>query len=305
MNIIVVGAGLSGLAAALRFAQLGHKVTVLERREKLSMTGGIIMIRSNASKIVKAWDLGSDLEAISDVSLSSIYRRAEDGHVLHERIPAKYSDHPDWGTFRDKLLEVLYDRAVAAHADVRLGVSVTKVWENEARGYVQLESGQTVQADLILATDGGSSRLRPMILPTGALSQLTVAPMTFQQVTVSKSELLEHACTKHLAENANLTIWFGQGSFAIGRYSTKLARFGGIFAVPATDDENPRLWEEVCTHISQRRQALTQLQSGNITHVRNVFSSYEKPIRQILDIAKSCDKWRLVSYSTISLETQH
>lgn len=68
------------------------------------------MIRSNTSNIVKGWDLRLDLKAISNVSLSSIYRRAVDGEALHERIPGSHSDYRDWGTFRDKLLGFWYER---------------------------------------------------------------------------------------------------------------------------------------------------------------------------------------------------
>ncbi|KAF2173660.1 hypothetical protein M409DRAFT_61977 [Zasmidium cellare ATCC 36951] len=274
---IIIGAGLSGLAAAFRLTQLGHNVTVFERRSGLSTTGGTIMVRSNVSKIVKAWGLGPDIEAISDVSSSGIYRRAEDGEVLHERVPAKYTEHPDWGTFRDKLLKVFYENAITNHAEVRFGISVSRVWEDEYKSFVLLDSGETMEADLVLATDGGLSRIRQCVLGEDLQVQIRVAPMTFHQVTVSRKELLEHPFTKHLTENSNLTVWFRQGSYAVGRYSPKLDRFGGIFAVPADEEENPKLWEE----------------SGNIEHVREVFSNYEEPIRQILSTARSCDRWRL------------
>ncbi|KAK4498003.1 hypothetical protein PRZ48_010659 [Zasmidium cellare] len=279
MHIIIVGAGLSGLAAACRLTQLGHKVTVFERRATLSTTGGHIMVRSNVSKIVKQWGLGDDIEAISDVSLSGIYRRAEDGEVLHERLPAKYTEHPDWGTVRDRLLRVFYERAVANQADVSFGVAVTKVQEDEVKAFVKFDSGETVEADLVLATDGALSRLRQFILPDDIAAQARVASMTFHQVAVSEDELLEHPSTKHLTNDANLTVWFGQGSYAVGRYSTKLGRFGGIFAVPSGNEENPKLWEEGFSQTLEDIEVLTILlqQYNDLEYVTNIWEKVRIP----------------------------
>jgi salicylate hydroxylase len=52
MKIVIVGAGLAGLTAALRFAQQGHEVRFLEQRNTLSPQGSRINIRPGASRIL-------------------------------------------------------------------------------------------------------------------------------------------------------------------------------------------------------------------------------------------------------------
>lgn len=57
LNIIVCGAGVAGLGAAIALKKKGHQVTVVEATSQLQEIGAGIQIPPNSSRILKSWGL--------------------------------------------------------------------------------------------------------------------------------------------------------------------------------------------------------------------------------------------------------
>jgi salicylate hydroxylase len=66
-NTIIVGVGISGLAAATSLARKGHHVRILELNEALSDFVASIQITPNATRILYAWGLRQAFEKVVDV----------------------------------------------------------------------------------------------------------------------------------------------------------------------------------------------------------------------------------------------
>lgn len=81
-QILVIGAGLGGLAAATRLAYKGHKVRVLEGKPTLSEVGAGVQVPPNATRILSAWGLASDFEKVITDTKTTEFRRYESGEVL-------------------------------------------------------------------------------------------------------------------------------------------------------------------------------------------------------------------------------
>ncbi len=57
MKVIIVGAGIAGLAAAIALRRARHDVVVLEKSSMASEIGAAILLQPNAMRVVKRWGL--------------------------------------------------------------------------------------------------------------------------------------------------------------------------------------------------------------------------------------------------------
>ncbi len=64
-HVIVAGAGIGGLTAAIALARAGMRVTVLEQAQKLEETGAGLQLSPNASRVLIALGLRERLEAVA------------------------------------------------------------------------------------------------------------------------------------------------------------------------------------------------------------------------------------------------
>ncbi|KAJ4340450.1 hypothetical protein N0V87_002434 [Didymella glomerata] len=62
LKVVIVGAGLGGLAAAIAFTRAGHDVEVFEKSSFHNEVGAAIHLAPNATRVLKAWDC--DLESM-------------------------------------------------------------------------------------------------------------------------------------------------------------------------------------------------------------------------------------------------
>ena len=130
-TVIVAGAGIGGLTAALTLAQAGFRVTLLEQSERLEETGAGIQLSPNATRILFALGLEDRLRADA-VAPDAVEIRAASGRLL-ARIPlgetaTKRYGAPYWVTHRGDLQAALLE-AVRGHPDIalKLGTRVEDV----------------------------------------------------------------------------------------------------------------------------------------------------------------------------------
>lgn len=82
LRIVVVGAGITGLAAAYFLACGGHSVHVFESSKDLTELGAGIQIPPNAARVLYAYDLGDDIEKSAVINSSIDLRRYSDGFLI-------------------------------------------------------------------------------------------------------------------------------------------------------------------------------------------------------------------------------
>jgi len=84
--IVIAGAGIGGLTAALCLARAGRPVTVFERAEKIEEIGAGLQISPNAGRVLSSLGLEPGLADVGLEPTTINIRRAEDGRIL-ARLP--------------------------------------------------------------------------------------------------------------------------------------------------------------------------------------------------------------------------
>jgi len=127
-NIIVAGAGIGGLTAALALAQRGFRVTVIEQAERLEETGAGIQLSPNATRVMLALGLEEQLKAHvvapEAVEIATAAGRKLAQIRLGENATERYGA-PYWVIHRGDLQAALAE-AVRNHPDIafKLGTRV-------------------------------------------------------------------------------------------------------------------------------------------------------------------------------------
>jgi salicylate hydroxylase len=82
LDIIVVGCGLGGLAAAHALSQAGHRITIVESAPAIGEIGAGIQVTPNLSRILIRWGLGEQLKKISVMPEAIALRRWKTGELV-------------------------------------------------------------------------------------------------------------------------------------------------------------------------------------------------------------------------------
>lgn len=159
-SVEIVGAGLSGLVAANRFAQMGWKVRIHERNPDLRMFGAGIWLWESGLKTLET--IGAFESAVKRArSIKEWQIRDHKGRVLMSRLtnPQDRLLLPP----RADLYQALIDQAVSHGVEIVTSSLATGV---TADGRVQFEKGADAKGDLVIVADGAYSRVRESILST-------------------------------------------------------------------------------------------------------------------------------------------
>ncbi len=166
-RVAIAGAGVTGLAAAIRLARAGVRVDVLEAKPELGTQGSGISLQGNALRVfgdLGAWeeirDAGYPFEGLT------IRAPGPDAPVV-AALPDVKMGGPDYpaamGMPRPALARILLEHAQRAGATVRFGVKVVGVEQDEHEVRVLLDDGSVEAFDLLIGADGLHSKVRDAI----------------------------------------------------------------------------------------------------------------------------------------------
>lgn len=164
MRVVVVGAGLGGVAAAVGLDRCGHEVTLCERADRLREAGTAIVIMPNGVRALDALGLGGYVR-------SQALRAASGGLRDWRGRPLLVTDlgqaQQALGTVaavgRPELHQAL--RAPLPAGLVRTGTPVDRLEQDET-GVQVISGGHRVgRADAVVVADGIGSTLRAQLLP--------------------------------------------------------------------------------------------------------------------------------------------
>ena len=213
INVIVVGAGIAGLCAAIGLRKAGHYVRLLERTATATAFGAGVAIGYNASKVLTAWDFdyagnglvvaeemimfrGDTLEKIMAVEPEECEKLAE-GHRQYyahrvdlQHALLKMATQPEG---RGDPVEMMFSSSASAY--------------DPDKGSIPLEDGGTHMADLIVAADGLHS-LAPQYVLNSTEYELAAAGTTVIRFTLQSEAIRSDPQTASLIEHNGRFSWF-------------------------------------------------------------------------------------------------
>lgn len=161
LKILVVGAGLGGLVAAIALAQIGAKVDVIEIKEDNSVPGVGFGLRGNGLRAVREVGLleacmqfGSESTGVNYVDPQGWHLCTLKYGIFEEGLPGVLSMP------RLDFLDAATARALEVGCVIRMGTTVATMQQHDDSVTVTLSSGETEEYDLVIGFDGINSQIR-------------------------------------------------------------------------------------------------------------------------------------------------
>ena len=272
LNVLIVGAGLGGLATALALQRRGIRVSIYEQARKLEEVGAGLALASNATLILKALGLGSVLEDLGVVPEHGAVKHYRTGRTLVD-IPRGATQIERFGAAYCQILRSdLHEALTAAVRSVdrdclHLGCALLDFGQDESGVTALFANGVTVRGDVLIGADGIRSTVRARLFGvedpryTGYVAWRGLVPM----------ERLTAAMVV-----PDTAVWIGPGHF-LTRYKTRRGTLLNYIAIART-----RSWVEESWSVPSTVEALL-----------SEFREFEPTARSILMATPpdQCFKW--------------
>jgi salicylate hydroxylase len=246
LPIIIAGAGIAGLSAALAVARSGRKVLVLEKAPALTEIGAGIQLSPNASRYLERWGVVARLKGAALAPEAVVIRRGRDATVLGQ-LPLADAEKR-WGApylvaHRADLQEAL--RAAVAEVpgiELRLGVAVAGFAADEEKVAVGAKHGITrlrFEGAALIGADGLWSEVRQRLALLGDAPP-RVARRTAWRATIASAKLPD----EFAAPQVNL--WLGRRAHLV-HYPLRGGTEVNVVAIAedaGASGESPEFWNE-------------------------------------------------------------
>ena len=188
-HVLIAGAGIGGLTAALALLKRGIDVDVYEQATELREVGAGVQLSANGTRVLYELGVGDAVASLAVEAEGKEIRHWNTGRTWKlfdlGAVSIERYGYPYFTVYRPDLLGALADavRAIKPTA-IHLESRVAGFTQTSERVTLELENGRTVSGDLLIGADGVHSRIRHALFGddrpefTGLMAWRGIAPMT-------------------------------------------------------------------------------------------------------------------------------
>lgn len=300
-KIVIAGAGIGGLCAALALAKHGFEVAVYEQSKQLGEVGAGLQLSPNAMHVLQALGIDKQVKAKAFSPESAVMRHYRTGKTYFT-VPLAASAIKKYGAdylhihradLHSTLLDACQNLGISfhlgqaiqsykhslqkhdsqKHSSQKLSLQKTPIQKpspnnlNPQKLTIQLVNGECLKADLLIGADGIKSKVQACML--GQTSAKFTGQVAWRGVV--EANKLPKGLIK---PNANL--WVGPGKHFVSYY-LRGGDLVNFVAVQERTDWQKESWNE----------------PGDIYELRKTFDGWHPEVTELLTATESCFLWAL------------
>ncbi|WP_030911144.1 FAD-dependent monooxygenase [Streptosporangium amethystogenes] len=164
MRAIIIGAGIAGLATALRLHQIGWDSLIVERAPQRRGGGYAVTFGGIGYDAAERMGILDELRAKAFDTTELIYYKKDGSRrfALDRATIAATTGPRSITILRGDLESVLYEK-VKGHTEIRFGATLTAIDQDSRAVRVTLDDGSIEEADLLIGADGLHSATRALV----------------------------------------------------------------------------------------------------------------------------------------------
>lgn len=272
-HILIVGAGIGGLTAALALLRKGLDVDVYEQAPELGEVGAGVQISPNGNRVLHEIGVLDEVRKTAVETQSKEIRLWNTGQTWKlfdlGTIAVERYGMPYLTVYRPDLHAALADgvRAIKPGA-IHLNAKCVGFEQRGARVSIRLQDGRTAESDALIGADGVHSGIRTQLFGadkpkfTGIIAWRTVAPM--------------ERLPKHLNRMVGAN-WVGKGGHVV-HYPVRRGELMNCNSLIERNDWTIESWSTV----------------GDLDECLRDFAGWHDDIHQIFRNGRSLAKWALM-----------
>jgi salicylate hydroxylase len=276
MKVVVAGAGIGGLSAAIALTKVGFDVEMVEQAPVLTEVGAGIQLSPNAIKGLAGLGVVEAVLAVASLPEALEMRIGKTGERVFS-IPMGKAAFKRYGAYyvhihRADLVEILRRAAEFAGVRIRLGARVAAYVNEPHCIKVGLDTGDIIEADMLVGADGLHSQVRLQMLGdvparfTGAVAWRFTVP-------AEVAPDLPHSAI----------VWAGPGRHAV-TYRIRRGELINFVGVLEEDRWRGETWD----------------QAGDPKELVDDFGGWAPPVQDIIAAAGRCNVWALYDREPLS-----
>lgn len=177
-DVIIIGGGIGGLAAAVNLRQAGLRVQLFEQADEFGEVGAGMQLAPNCTRILDRMGLLEEVKAQGVLPERMVMKDAADGeHIISldlKRVEERY-EYPYLVIHRSDLHGVFLRAAEQSGVDLRGGMRCVGYQNTDNGARVTFADGSTAEADAVIAADGLHSVARSLLVADEPVNSAYVA----------------------------------------------------------------------------------------------------------------------------------